>query len=209
MRDYTQIPGYEHMTQMQARYNYLHDLLEDWQELDKEDVKAGVGCRKREVTQNCLYCSFNGFLGGDREVCCNWRAEAEPDRAIDILESLLWGRGHAAAQTEQDAVDRSRNLAEYIAEVADYYGLESQMDILQEECGELVQSVSKMRRWGKDDENARRSMAEEMADVQFLLLQVSHLLGLSREVEIWLGVKVAKRLQIVRSEDSDHEAVHR
>ena len=33
MREYTKVPGYEDMTQPQARYNYLHDLLEKCQDI--------------------------------------------------------------------------------------------------------------------------------------------------------------------------------
>ena len=30
MRDYTRLPGYEEMTNLDARHNYLHELLERW-----------------------------------------------------------------------------------------------------------------------------------------------------------------------------------
>ena len=59
-RDYTKVPGYEGMTQPQARYNCLHDLLDVYMRLTPEDrtamapssvpcgdVDAVVGCPRR------------------------------------------------------------------------------------------------------------------------------------------------------------------
>ena len=77
------------MTQPQARYNYLHDLLDAYMRLTPEDRTAMVPCKVKEERGDCRYCSFSGFLGGDPEVCCAWRAEAQPDKAIEILEMLL------------------------------------------------------------------------------------------------------------------------
>lgn len=65
------------------------------------------------------------------------------------------------------------NNDEKIKKIADYYGKESQLDILQEECAELVQAVSKYKR-GKDDDFSH--LLEEMADVTIMIEQVLYLL---------------------------------
>ena len=44
-RDYAKVPGYEGMTQPQARYNYLHDLLDAYMRLTPEDRTAMVPCK--------------------------------------------------------------------------------------------------------------------------------------------------------------------
>lgn len=48
------------------------------------------------------------------------------------------------------------------------------LDILQEECGEVVQSVSKIRRFGidnshKDGKTQRENLAQEIGDVLLLI----------------------------------------
>ena len=87
------------MTQPQARYNYLHDLLDWYQGLTKEDRSRFARCKVLDERKDCRYCSFSGFLGGDPGVCCAWRAEAQPDKAIEILEMLL-GRTQKAPEPE-------------------------------------------------------------------------------------------------------------
>lgn len=55
--------------------------------------------------------------------------------------------------------------------IADYYGLDSQLNILQEELSELIQAVSKYRRGDQSH------ILEEIADVEIMLDQVKYLLG--------------------------------
>lgn len=55
--------------------------------------------------------------------------------------------------------------------IADHYGLESQLNILQEELAELIQAVSKYRRGDPSH------IIEEIADVEIMLDQVKYLLG--------------------------------
>lgn len=65
------------------------------------------------------------------------------------------------------------NNDEKIRKIADHYGMESQIDIMQEECAELVQAVSKYKR-GKDDDFSH--LLEEMADVMIMIEQVLYLI---------------------------------
>lgn len=190
-RDYTTIPGYEHMTGYQARYNYLHDLLEAYQEVTRESINRFEGCKRIKKVGDCRYCSFSGFLGGDPEVCCNWRAEAQPDKAIEILEALL-GR----EQREEDP-----GLPERIQRVAEHYGLESRVNIAQEELSELIQALSKLRRGQFIDPGAKARVNEEMADVYIMLNQLRHLLGNSREVDSWIREKVARQERRIQKEE--------
>ena len=55
--------------------------------------------------------------------------------------------------------------------IAEYYGLDSQLNILQEELSELIQAVSKYRRGNHSH------ILEEIADVEIMLEQVKYLLG--------------------------------
>ena len=196
-RDYTKVPGYEGMTQPQARYNYLHDLLDAYMRLTPEDRTAMAPCKVREERGDCRYCSFSGFLGGDPEVCCAWRAEAQPDKAIEILEMLL-GRPHRPK--EEITGDRNK-LAAMIAE---HYGKEPQMGVAQEECAELIQAISKIRRKGTNTETMRH-LAEEIADVQIMCEQLIFLYDIEPEVTAHYFGKLKRQLERIAEGDTAYE----
>ena len=101
----------------------------------------------------------------------------------------------------------NENLRDAIT-IAEHYGLESRMSILQEECAELVQAVSKLRRArdaGTDTAEktedylvARNLVAEEMADVQILLLEMSHLMHNDAMLEFQINFKLKRTLSDIR-----------
>ena len=86
LRDYTEIPGYEDMPNLTARYNYLHDLLERFQQ-----VQAYRCTRPEALAHKCPECPLWQELEriGAKATCCNWAAESKPDEAIRVLERLL------------------------------------------------------------------------------------------------------------------------
>lgn len=55
--------------------------------------------------------------------------------------------------------------------IVNHYGIDNQLDILVEECGELIQAVSKYKR-SKGAEAELEHLAEEMADVEIMLEQI-------------------------------------
>ena len=194
-RDYTKVPGYEGMTQPQARYNYLHDLLDVYMRLTPEDRTAMVPCKVKEERGDCRYCSFSGFLGGDPEVCCAWRAEAQPDRAIEILEMLL-GKG-----LESGA---EMSVEKKIRFIADHYPRSSQMGVAQEECAELIQAISKVRRLGINGETLDH-MAEEIADVRIVCAQLVAILGLNEAVSRNIDQKLDRQMKRIMEGDTAYE----
>ena len=166
------------MTQPQARYNYLHDLLDAYMRLTPEDRTAMAPCKVREERGDCRYCSFSGFLGGDPEVCCAWRAEAQPDKAIEILEMLLERR---PTETNTIRVIEPKTGAEKIRAIARHYGKEPQMGVAQEECAELIQAISKIRRKGETVETLD-NLVEEIADVSIMCAQLEELFGVRASI---------------------------
>ncbi len=59
--------------------------------------------------------------------------------------------------------------------VVAFYGSDAQAMVHAEECAELIQAISKMRRAkdaGKDDSEARYNLVEEMADMLICLSQM-------------------------------------
>ena len=200
-RDYTKVPGYEGMTQPQARYNYLHDLLDAYMRLTPEDRTAMVPCKVREERGGCRYCSFSGFLGGDPEVCCAWRAEAQPDKAIDILEMLLERR---PTETSTIRVIEPKTGAEKIRAIARHYGKEPQMGVTQEECAELIQAISKVRRKGETVETLD-NLVEEIADVSIMCAQLEELFGVRASVALRMHQKLDRQLERIAEGDTAYE----
>ena len=83
-----------------------------------------------------------------------------------------------------------------IRKIADYYGLDAQLDMLQEECAELIQAVSKYKR------TRVTNIVEEMADVFIMLDQIIYLLNkevASVDVEefiaLWMEKKIRRQLE--------------
>ena len=93
-------------------------------------------------------------------------------------------------------------------QIADHYGLASRMAIAQEECAELIQAISKVRRaemagdYGVNYVVARTNLSEKMADVANLLMQLTHLLNNKPMVEFWLEQKLDRTLWDIRKEEA-------
>ena len=189
------------MTQLQARYNYLHDLLDAYMRLTPEDRTAMVPCKVREERGDCRYCSFSGFLGGDPEVCCAWRAEAQPDKAIDILEMLLKRR---PTETSTIRVIEPKTGAEKIRAIARHYGKEPQMGVTQEECAELIQAISKVRRKGETVETLD-NLVEEIADVSIMCAQLEELFGVRASIAWRMHQKLDRQLERIAEGDTAYE----
>ena len=189
------------MTQPQARYNYLHDLLDAYMRLTPEDRTAMVPCKVREERGDCRYCSFSGFLGGDPEVCCAWRAEAQPDKAIDILEMLLERR---PTETNTIRVIEPKTGAEKIRAIARHYGKEPQMGVAQEECAELIQAISKIRRKGETVETLD-NLVEEIADVSIMCAQLEELFGVRASIAWRMHQKLDRQLERIAEGDTAYE----
>ena len=201
-RDYTKVPGYEDMTQPQARYNYLHDLLDAYMRLTPEDRTAMRPCKVREERGDCRYCSFSGFLGGDPEVCCAWRAEAQPDKAIEILEMLLKKDEKNWAESRQYPDTEGVELRRKLKRIAEHYGKLPQMAIAQEECAELIQAISKVRRNGEtaiDMDN----LAEELADVRIMCFQLAGLFGVTEKLNQYARIKADRQLRRIAEEEAE------
>lgn len=79
--------------------------------------------------------------------------------------------------------------------IAEHYGLDSQLNILQEELSELIQAVSKYRRGDPSH------ILEEIADVEIMLDQVKYLLG-NPEIP---RVVVEKFIKIIREDKIERQ----
>lgn len=95
-----------------------------------------------------------------------------------------------------------------IKTIADHYGLDSQLNILQEELAELIQAVSKYRRNGSSD------IIEEIADVFIMIDQVIYLLNKTTDQDLYYFIalhmdkKLRRQINRIKEEevaDNDSE----
>lgn len=83
-------------------------------------------------------------------------------------------------------------IDERLFQIADHYGLDKQLNMLQEECAELIQAVSKYKR------TRTTAIVEEMADVYIMLYQITYLLNkevASVDVEDFIAMWMEKKIR--------------
>ena len=97
-----------------------------------------------------------------------------------------------------------------------HYGEEAQSMVHMEECAELIQAISKMRRVKKayldgavdDDSEAYYNLVEECADVLICLEQIQEMYGISdQEIQIMVDKKMARQEE--RMHESDRRLFER
>lgn len=95
-------------------------------------------------------------------------------------------------------------IDERIFKIADHYGVNSQLDILQEECAELIQAVSKYRRTNDPNAFDRMHLEEEIADVEIMIAQIKYLMNLSeKDIRGIKNTKLERQLERMRKEKDD------
>lgn len=99
--------------------------------------------------------------------------------------------------------DQNYGLDARLVKIADHYGLDPQLDMLQEECAELIQAVNKYKR------TRTTAIVEEMADVYIMLYQITYLLNkevASVDVEdfiaMWMEKKIRRQLKRLEGEQN-------
>ena len=81
----------------------------------------------------------------------------------------------------------------------DKFGADIQSTICMEECAELIQAISKMKR-GKEDK--RDNLIEEMADVYIILEQLQYIYDIGdSEIENWIVCKQDRQLRVLENAD--------
>lgn len=90
---------------------------------------------------------------------------------------------------ETDAELKQIQIDKYTRKQAEQFGIENRMLQCTEECGELIQALSKYQRILQGDKTCQTNMchaeymiADEIADVELLLEQIKYLLGNEMEV---------------------------
>ena len=77
------------------------------------------------------------------------------------------------------------------------YGADAQAMVHMEECAELIQAASKMRRItnaGKDDTGARYNLVEEAADVLICIRQMQEIYGITdHDIQLMVDKKCRRQ----------------
>lgn len=88
-----------------------------------------------------------------------------------------------------DAELKQIQIDKYTRKQAEQFGIENRLLQCTEECGELIQALSKYQRILQGDKTCQTGMchaeymiADEIADVELLLEQIKYLLGNEMEV---------------------------
>ena len=77
--------------------------------------------------------------------------------------------------------------------VIDSYGVRSQEDVAIEEMSELQKAIIKNRRY--NDENTRKEIIEEIADVEIMLSQLKIIYSCKEEVERLIDYKIEREIK--------------
>ena len=81
----------------------------------------------------------------------------------------------------------------------EYYGADLQTVVCMEECSELIQAISKMKR-GKDN---RDNLIEEMADVMICIEILKQVYGISdNEIQNYVCQKQNRSIERMKSDES-------
>jgi hypothetical protein len=99
-------------------------------------------------------------------------------------------------EKRKDDIFKITKLRDNIKKIADHYGFELQSKMLVEEMAELTKEVSK--HWRGEENHI--FIAEEIADVEIMLEQIKHLLGIKREVDQWKNRKILRQMKRMEGE---------
>ena len=93
-----------------------------------------------------------------------------------------------------------------LIKIAEYYGLASQSNILQEECAELIQAVSKYRRKSEPDVFDKMHIEEEIADVEIMITQIKYLMKISNsDIKAIKDSKLERQLERMKNESEEKD----
>lgn len=85
---------------------------------------------------------------------------------------------------------------EVIKKVIDTYGSDYMLNVCMEECAELIQAISKIRRYGEVETTCRDNLIEEMADVAIIFEELKMLYAISDDdINDWVEQKQQRSLR--------------
>ena len=105
-------------------------------------------------------------------------------------------------------IDDINKFDDDIKRIADHYGKDSQLSILQEECAELIQAVSKYKRAQNypdfDGYWPFMNLIEEIADVEIMLEQIKYFLNCPNVLAEMKRKKISRQLARIECEEDEN-----
>ena len=96
-----------------------------------------------------------------------------------------------------------------IERIAKHYGMEAQLNVLQEECAELIQAVSKYKRAKTypdfDGYWSFMKLTEEITDVEIMTEQIKYFLACPSVFAEWRNKKISRQIARIECEEEDNE----
>lgn len=90
-------------------------------------------------------------------------------------------------------------ISDELKQIADHYGLDKQLNILQEECAELIQAVSKYKR--RKLIYDYQHILEEIDDVEIMIAQIKYLLKIpDYHADYVKEEKIKRQLERIQNE---------
>ena len=91
-----------------------------------------------------------------------------------------------------------------IKKLIEAHGVEETLDICFEECGELVQAISKVKRACRSEEGiakAQIGLMEEMADVYICMEMLGEIFSISQSnIDAVVGIKMVRNMKRIENE---------
>lgn len=113
-----------------------------------------------------------------------------------------------------DAELKQIQIDKYTRKQAEQFGIENRLLQCTEECGELIQALSKYQRILQGDKTCQIDMihaeymiAEEIADVEICIEQLKYLLGNTKQVEKIKEQKIQRTEQRLLFEDTEERRI--
>lgn len=92
---------------------------------------------------------------------------------------------------------KERMYINNLCKIIKHYGTEKQLDMVVEECAELIQAISKFKRKGVECVD---NLIEEIADVEIMLTQLKLIFNCKCEVAHIFNEKIKRQLERIENE---------
>lgn len=142
---------------------------------DYEDIINMTDEEAAKILENTRLMIMSGRRSSkvtlDLSVCVALKKAIQALKLNAYLPNMISTAAGAGYETGKEEREKAHHYLLGLKKIAYYYGITPQLGILQEECAELIQAISKHLR-GEPKDN----MLEEIADVEIMIDQIKSLL---------------------------------
>lgn len=176
----------------------LHDLMRT---LIKHHVpKDSEIVEEMNVEELCEYITeiYGGYLD-------SWESI---EFVLATFYHMAWGFAEVREELKeyQEEQIEQQEIEDGIEEIADYYGIDNQIDKTIEECAGLIQALSKLKNRKYDESKGMLNpipifdVIGKMADVRIMQKKLMHLLDCADDVKETMEYKIKRQLKRVQEE---------